>query len=239
MSQTSDAESPLARIHAARMLAVLEAARSAASLAANEQRSAVAAIARHTHELQEAQASAEKLAARARDIQNSLSLLRESVDRARLTALNAGLEGARLGDAVGKALLVMGDEVRHLLARALDSLQEHAALLSEVDRDRDRYFAEFEAAGAGAREAGQALVRAESQSQLTSALLGELGRDLGELLGTDPEATRLLAESADQVRRMAVSLSELTRRSPNAAGAVRDLLRPLLAIAATDEEVPP
>ena len=31
------------------------------------------------------------------------------------------------------------DEVRNLLARAIDAIEEHATLLAEVDRDRDRW----------------------------------------------------------------------------------------------------
>lgn len=226
----------LSQVHGARLLSALEAAKSAALRATSEQREAISALHGQQQDLQAAQESGFTLGARGRDVRNSLLLLREAVDRARLTALNAGLEGARLGDSVGKALMVMGDEVRHLLARAVDALQEHAALLAEVDRDRDRHLEGLTQLGASARVAGSTLARAQSETQLTSALLGELGTDLGELLGTDPEVARLLAESAEQVSRVATSLRELAQRSPEAATAVQDLLRTLLCIAPKSED---
>jgi methyl-accepting chemotaxis protein len=219
-------------LQAARILAALEAVRAAAAHTAANQKTASALAARQHGELEAVQEAAQKLGARGRDIRNSLQSLRDSVDRAKLTALNAGLEGARLGEPVGKALVVMGDEVRNLLARAVDAIEEHTALLAEVDRDRDRCLAELTAVSDGTRELGRELSRAQEQSQLATALLAELRTDLGEAFGTDPEAARLLANSAGQVKALASSLLELSRHSPVGASTLRELLDPLLSLVA-------
>jgi methyl-accepting chemotaxis protein len=230
MSDESEAVTTLSLVHGARWLAALEAAKVAATRATSEQREARAALSRQHSELEAVQESGQKLGTRSRDIRNSLQLLREAVDRAKLTALNAGLEGARLGDPIGRALLVMGDEVRNLLARAVDALEEHAGLLAEVDRDRDRCLAELAQLGEGARQVGTSLNRAQEQSQLTSALLGELKLDVSELFGGNLEAARALAETSTQVDALASSLLELKRRSPASGPALRELLSPLLAL---------
>jgi methyl-accepting chemotaxis protein len=238
MSDFGSSPSLVSAVQGARLLAALDAAKTAAMRASSEQRAAASGLSRQRGELEAVQESAQKLAARGRDIRNSLQVLRESVDRARLSALNAGLEGARLGEPLGKALVVMSDEQRNLLARALDALSEHAALLAEVERDRDRCLAELSQLSEGARNTDSALARAEGQSQLTTALLHELRTDLGQLVGGDPEAARAMAEAAAQVRTAAESLAALNARGPLGVEALRELLSPLLALIPASEDRP-
>jgi len=164
----------LSPVQAARLTGVVDAANGATEHALNEQGSAHSALEKHQHELEAVQDAGQRLSARGRDIRNSLQQLRESVDRAKLTALNAGLEGARLGDPAGKALVIMGDEVRQLLARALEALEEHAALLADVDRDRDRCLAELNQLHHDARQTLKSVARSQEQSRLARALLSEL-----------------------------------------------------------------
>jgi len=236
MTDSGSTPSPVSAVQAARILAALEATKVAAARANSEQRSASEGLTRQRGELEAAHESIQKLATRGRDIRNSLQVLRDSVDRAKLSALNAGLEGARLGESVGKALVVMSDEQRNLLARAQDALEEHRSLWVEVERDRERGLAELSQISESARQTRVALGRAEQQSQLTCALLHELGTDFGELLGGDPEAARALAEAAARVRSATASLLELTQRAPLAPDTLRELLSPLAALIPSPED---
>lgn len=238
MSETGSKPSPVSAVHGARLLAALEATKTAASRASGEQRTVSAGLARQRLELEAVQESAQNLASRGRDVRNSLQVLRESVDRAKLSALNAGLEGARLGEPVGKALVVMSDEQRNLLARALDALQEHSALLAEVERDRDRCLAELSQVNEGARQTSAALGRAEQQTHLSCALLGEMRQDFVEFFGGDPETARAMSETAAHVQTAAASLLELTQRAPLGVDALRELLSPLLALIPASEDPP-
>jgi len=238
MTETGSKPSPVSAVHGARLLAALEATKNAATRANAEQRTASAGLARQHLELEAAQEAAQNLAARSHDIRNSLQVLRESVDRAKLSALNAGLEGARLGEPIGKALVVMSDEQRNLLARALDALQEHGGLLAEVERDRDRCLAELSRISEDARQATAALGRAEQQTALTCALLGELRSDLVEFFGSDPETARAMTEAAAHVRTATASLLELAQRAPLGVDALRELLSPLLALIPASEDPP-
>jgi len=223
---------PLSAVQGARLLAALEAAQAAGARVISEQRAASSGMQRQQLELEAVQEAGQKLSARGRDVRNSLQQVRESVDRAKLTALNAGLEGARLGDPVGKALVVTGDEVRNLLARAMDALEDHAALLAEVDRDRDRCFADLTQLSDGTRQTASALARAEQQSQLNNALLGELKIDLSELWGTDPETARVLGQATVQLKTTADALRRLSLQP----SALRELLGPLLALVPPEED---
>jgi len=238
MSDFGSNPSPVSAIQGARLLAALEAAKTAAALANSEQRAASAGLTKQRGELEAAQESAQMLATRSRDIRNSLQVLRESVDRAKLSALNAGLEGARLGEPLGKALVVMSDEQRNLLARALDALEEHGALLAEVERDRDRCLAELSHLSEGARQTATALARAEEQNLLTGALLHELRTDLCQLFGSDPEAAQAMTKAAAQLRTATNSLLELNQRTPLGVEALRELLSPLLALIPASQDPP-
>ena len=238
MSDLGSTPNPASAVQVARLLAALEATKTAAARATSEQHSAKSGLTRQRVDLEALQESAHNLATRSRDIRNSLQVLRESVDRAKLSALNAGLEGARLGEPLGKALVVMSDEQRNLLARALDALEEHSALLAEVERDRDRCLAQLSQVNEGTSQTSSALARAEQQSQLTLALLDQLRTDFVELFGGDPEAARAMAETAAHVRTAAASLLDLTQRAPLGADALRELLRPLLALLPASEDPP-
>ncbi|MES1177880.1 MAG: methyl-accepting chemotaxis protein [Myxococcales bacterium] len=238
MSDTFDPSHPtaLTAVQGARLLAALEAAQAAAARAISEQRAASGGLRRQQLELEAVLEAGQKLSGRGRDIRNSLQELRQSVDRAKLTALNAGLEGARLGDPVGKALVIMGDEVRNLLARAMDALEEHGALLAEVDRDRDRCLADLVKLSDDTRQTASAVARAEQQSQLNNALLAELKVDLSELCGTDPETARMLGEATAQLKTATDALRELSQRAALRPSAVRELLRPLLSLIPPEED---
>jgi methyl-accepting chemotaxis protein len=238
MSNSGSSASEVSAVQGARLLAALEAAKTAATRAGSEQRTAKSGLARQRADLEAVLESAQKLAARSRDIRNSLQVLRESVDRAKLSALNAGLEGARLGEPLGKALVVMSDEQRNLLARALDALEEHGTHLAEVERDRDRCLTELSQLSEGARQTDSALARAEGQNQLACALLHELGTDFAQLFGSDPEAARAMAEAATQVRTAADSLLALSERAPLGVEALRELLSPLLALLPANQDPP-
>ncbi|MEP7050088.1 MAG: methyl-accepting chemotaxis protein [Pseudomonadota bacterium] len=232
----SSSKPELSALQGARMLAALEAAKTAAAHVSHEQCSANAALRRQQAELEAVQEAGQKAGERGRDVRNSLQLLRESVDRAKLSALNAGLEGARLGDPAGKALVVMGDEVRNLLARAADALDEHTALLLEVDGDRERAHLDLVRVNDSTRLNSSAFGRAAEQSQLTCALLAELSTDMGGVFGTNAAAGRLLAEAADQVQIMADSLQNLRQRAPLGVPELRELLAPLLALVPHEED---
>jgi len=235
MTDSEIKPSPRAAVHGARLLAALAAAQTAAGHTNSEQHTARGALDRQRRELEFAHESGQKLSTRSRDVRNSLHVLRESVDRAKLSALNAGLEGARLGEPVGKALVVMSDEQRNLLARALDAMDEHSALLGEVDRDRDRCLAALAQMSDEARQASLALNRAEQQGKLTAALLHELRQDFAEQFAGDAEAARIMAETAGHVRNAASSLLELTQRAPLGVEALRELLGPLLALVPSED----
>jgi hypothetical protein len=164
---------------------------------------------------------------KSRELKTSARQLRDPLERARLAALNAGLEGARKGDPVGKALVAMAEEQRVLLARALDALDEHANALGDLDREREQWVEQLSAA----RELANSLFERARELQAIEAgsarAFERLGAAIRTLLGTDPERARLLLRAAEQARALEASLGQLG--ATNLDPELRPLLEPLAA----------
>lgn len=60
------------------------------------------------------------------------------MEQIRLVALNAGLDGARLGDPAGKPLVLVAEDIRANTSRGLALIEQHAAILEQMDRERDK-----------------------------------------------------------------------------------------------------
>ncbi len=171
------------------------------------------------------QDSARLLVNRNRELRASANAVRDAIDRARLAALNAGLEGARLGEPLGKAVLTMADDVRVLLSRGLDALEEHVSSLSELERERERWLEDLTQTQ---DLCGGAVQRLRELGGLQTALAHNLTRLSGRLraeLGSDGERELLLAEASQR----AESLRETLRRLQGHAADpdVAALLEPL------------
>ncbi|HMI90755.1 MAG TPA: methyl-accepting chemotaxis protein [Polyangiales bacterium] len=149
------------------------------------------------------------LLSRSRDIKSAADRVRESLDRAKLIALNAGLEGARLGESVGRPLVSVADEMRSVAARGLDALAEHLGVLDQVDRERERLRDYVEQARQVASQLADELLRAQSAQRESVDALAAFAEYLQKATGTDPETARAVSEARDHVRGLSGVLSQL------------------------------
>src|SRR5690606_11837582 len=76
------------------------------------------------------------LSARRPALRASTAAVRESTDRTPIVARSPGLEGSRMPEPEGRALLTVGEELRNTAGQAEGALDELMALLSQVDSDR-------------------------------------------------------------------------------------------------------
>ncbi len=166
------------------------------------------------------------LAARARDLRASTDLVREALERVKLLALNAGLEGARLGEPAGRILVTLADEVRSVAARGLDSLGEHVQLLAQVDRERERLETRLGGVSDAAATLAQELARATRDHEVAAGALAELEADLRRTPGADPDAARAVADAAQHATALLAALDRLAPRARR--NLLLDALRPLL-----------
>jgi hypothetical protein len=166
---------------------------------------------------------------RGREVRASLQHFYEALERAKLSALNAGLEAARLGDPAGKIVLELAGDLRELVSGALEALDAHAALLAESERERERWLEGVAQARGTVTSLGRFVSSLGQQRQEMAASVGGVEQAVAPVLGADPKVARLLLEMSEQSKALARSVAALARE-PGAPTEerVRQALAPLL-----------
>ncbi len=178
------------------------------------------------------------LVARTEDLQRHLSRLGEAFERLNIVALNAGLEGARLGETTGKPLSLVSEEVRAQAERGTETAREIGRSLADCSREIAGLQTRFDdARGHGADATQQASAAAGSASEAARAL-GELGERLRTATGSDPETAQAIAQATEHARALVTALGALSGRVPRAllTTALRPMLEPLVRSLFIDEE---
>lgn len=164
------------------------------------------------------------------DTRTALDQLKDALERTHLVVIQAGLEGARLGDAAGKAVVVMTDDLRSLNQRGLDVLTEGQNLL-EVLRSGDAKLAET--VDRTREQHHQVLTELqEAQSSLGRSLqaLNELGRLMEQATGLNPEHARALKKVTEHAQGIMEALIPLesSEQKAWARASLLPCLEPLL-----------
>lgn len=164
--------------------------------------------------------------------------LSDVFERLGLVALNAGLEGSRLGEGAGRPLSLLSDEVRSHAARGGDLARELGGALGELAAELTQLQTHVERAVDAAMEAAQATSRATSASSVAQSALGEIGERIKKTTGSDPETARTLAEAAEHARSLVASLGTLSGKAPRGLvmTSLRPVLEPLLRLLDDDDE---
>ncbi len=183
---------------------------------AAQQKSALDAVADH----------ARMLVARGRDLRAPVQQIKDILERAKLVARNSGLEGARIGDPAGKALVGVADELRALVGGALDALRELGEMQARTEQDRERLLQRIEQAQERARALADELLRSQAAQRESETALRELGESIGSSAAHDPETARALSQAAEHARELLAALTLLS--SSNDRRSVVSALRPVL-----------
>jgi hypothetical protein len=200
----------------------------AAQTAERASTQAQAQAARQASEIEGLLEGSERLALRGRDLRASVQELRDTLERGRLSTLNASLEGARLGEVAGKALLAMTEEVRGSLSRTTDVLDEHAARVAELERERERLVLALGPLAGAARAVAVEVTTAAERNQTQLVVLDKLAEQLRDSLGVDPELGGLVARAAQEASVLLETLSALEARG--AQGEANKLREQLAAL---------
>jgi hypothetical protein len=173
---------------------------------------AQAQAARQAAEIEGLLEGGERLALRGRDLRSGVQELRDTLERGRLSTLNAALEGARLGEVAGKALMAMTEEVRGALGRCADILDDHAARVAELERERERLVLALGPLADAARAVAAEVTRAAERNRSQRDALSELALEMRQRLGVDPELGGLVARAARELSELLDTLSALEAR---------------------------
>jgi methyl-accepting chemotaxis protein len=186
---------------------------------AGRQRSAMETVAEH----------ARALAARVVELQAESARMLDSFERLGLVALNAGLEGARLGEAEGRQLALVSDEVRTHASRGADAGRELAMHFAELSVELTKLEGHVGQAHLVVTEVTQDAARAAGAASDAESALLDLADRVKRATGSDPDAVRAIAEASERARALVTSLTALSGKVPRTIllNALRPAIEPL------------
>lgn len=175
---------------------------------------------------------------RSNDLSAGFTRLLDSFARLELLALNAGLEGARLGEGTGHSLGLVSDEIRAHATRGSEACRELGLTLGEIGSELVQVHASLDRAREASAEVAQEAARVGGASADAERALTEMTQRLKKATGSDPETARAISEATEQARALVATLAALTEKAPRAfvLGALRPVLEPLLRILEGEEE---
>lgn len=172
------------------------------------------------------------VSARSADLSSGFTRLKDTFARLELVALNAGLEGARLGEGVGQALGLVADEVRTQATRGTEACRELALSLGEIGSELLQVHASLDRAREASAEVAQEAARVGGASADAERALAEMGDRLKSSTGSDPETARAIADATEHAKALVAALGALSGKAPQTLvlAALRPVLEPLFQI---------
>jgi len=182
---------------------------------------------------------ARRLEVRLSDTRSSVQQLADTLDRIKLVALNTGLEGARLGESTGKALVAVADEVRSLASRGLDVVASHHRLMEEVELEQQNLVHNAGIVQTQATDLAHLLRQTHECQCDTLAALGVLEKNIERATGLDASAAADLQRVTEHGQGLLSALEGLSiaRRHKVVKSLLLPTLEPLLRTLLTQAQL--
>jgi hypothetical protein len=222
----NDAGSTLATTDDASLWAAQEeAARALAESAALAERVA-SQVARQRALIDAASERAGLVAARSEGLSIGVARVNEALERLGVVALNAGLEGARVAEPQGRALLLLSEEIRANVTRGADGARELRTVASEIAAEATEVRGQLDRSRGESSEIGQEAGRLNASAQEALRAMDDLAQRLRKATGLDPEVARAIGMATEHARGLMTALSMLSTAAPG--GLVSSALRPVI-----------
>ena len=171
------------------------------------------------------------MATRLGDIRAALQRVYDVEARLGVIALNAGLEGARIEGPAGRALMMVADEVRGLVARGATASGEMGAGCEEIATEMTRLDGQIGEARANGANIVDEASRAQKAVHDADAAMGDLGAELRRATGVDPELAEAVERAQAHARELVAALTVVSsRHGAIATGALRPMIEPLIRL---------
>lgn len=208
-----------------------QAMRSIAESSARAERLA-AAVARQRASIDAAAERANLVAARAEGLAASAARVSESFERLGVIALNSGLEGARLPEPQGRALLLLSEEIRANVRRGADASAQLARVVDEIGGESIEVRRQLERSRSEVSDVGQEAAQLQAAAQQATKSIEDLGARLRRATGVDPEVARAVAVATEHARGLMTALSTLTSAAREAPvmSALKPVIGPLVRL---------
>ncbi len=169
----------------------------------------------------------------------------DALDRLSVVALNVGLEGARTPEPLGRALLLVSEEVRANVARGAEATRDVLAVADGLSLESTDLTQRLERSRQDSTEIGGDAALLKTAAQDTSLALGELEARLRKATGLDPELARTLSQAGDHAKGLIMALTAIESHEPHevdrsaVVAALGPVLGPLMKLlASTTDERP-
>lgn len=182
---------------------------------------------------------ARRLEVRLSDTRSTVQQLADTLDRIKLVALNTGLEGARIGESTGKALVTVADEVRGLASRGLDVLASHHRLMEEAELEQQNLVQTAAVVQTQTTDLAQLLRQTHERQCDTLAALGALEKNIERASGLDASAAADLQRVTEHGQELLSALEDLSvaRRHKVVKSLLLPTLEPLLRTLLTQAQL--
>jgi hypothetical protein len=188
-----------------------------------------ASVARQRAFIEGAAERANLVAARSEGLAANAARVAESFERLGVVALNAGLEGARVAEPQGRALLLLSEEIRANVVRGADAAEQLGRVVEEIASESAEVRRQLERSRGEVSEVGQEAAQLQAAAQQASKSLDDLASRLRRATGIDPETARAVALATEHARGLMTALSTLSTAAQAAPvlGALRPVIAPL------------
>jgi methyl-accepting chemotaxis protein len=171
------------------------------------------------------------VAGRGQELTSAVARTQDIFERLSLVALNAGLEGARLGEGPGRALLLVAEEVRGHAQRGAEAARELGASVEELGAEWLHVSSQLAAAREHSEGIAQEAARASGCCAEVERGAVELEQRLELATQRDPETMRAVGSMVEHVRALGSALAALDGRVPEdvLSAVLRPLAEPIAA----------
>lgn len=149
------------------------------------------------NQIQETSKRIKRLGESSQEIGEIVELISDITEQTNVLALNAAIQAASAGDA-GRGFTVVAEEVQRLAERSGEATKQIAAIVKTIQTDTQDAVSAMEQSTQGVVE-GAKLSDAAGQAL---SEIGQVSRDLAELIGRISESTQVQADSATNVARL-------------------------------------
>jgi methyl-accepting chemotaxis protein len=142
-----------------------------------------------------------------------------------------------MGEAEGRQLALVSDEVRAQSTRGVEAARELATSLAQLAADLGQLEGQVAQAQAVVSEVTQDAARAAGAASDAETALVDIGERVKRTTGSDPETVRAIADASERARALVTSLSALSGKVPRTllVGALAPVLAPLARMLGEDE----
>lgn len=191
----------------------------------------VGATSRHRGALDALAERQRLVATRFSDVRAALQRVVDVEARLGVIALNAGLEGARIEGPAGRALMMVADEVRGLVARAATASGELGAGADEIVAELTRLDGQIGEARANGTNIVEEASRSQKAMHDADGALADLGAELRRATGVDPELAEAVERAQAHARELVAALTVVSsRQGAIATVALRPMIEPLIRL---------